>query len=254
MGVKKKDNIKYTEEIIQNILSLHFMSDSNIKYRAENLWIYTWESDFWLMTKSNLCYEFEIKISKADFKNEFKHKTEKHALLENNNQKLIKPNYFYFAVPENLIQLEDIPEYAGLIYIIDIFPYYEIIKTAPKLTDNKQDENTLNLLEKFYYNYRDWKHKVLIERNYNEELNKMIDNYSEKPEDEKKHYSKLLEENKKMKLVVDNETKFSKTYKDLYFKLSQENRTYEHVVRRLRELLDNNNISYNIEEIYNEFL
>ena len=57
MGIKKKNNTQYTEEIIQNILSLHFMSDSNIKYRAENLWIYTWESDLWLMTKSNLCYE-----------------------------------------------------------------------------------------------------------------------------------------------------------------------------------------------------
>ena len=253
MGRKKKDNTEYTEEIIQNILSLHFMSDSNIKYKAENLWIYTWESDFWLMTKSNLCYEFEIKISKTDFKNEFKHKIEKHSLLENKNEELIKPNYFYFAVPENLISIEDIPEYAGLIYITDIFPYYEIIKSAPKLTDNKQDENTLNLIGKFYYNYRDWKHKVIVERNYNEELNKLIDEYSEKPSKEKKHYSKLLEENKTMKLVINNETESSKMYKDLYFKMSQENRAYEHIVRRLRELLDNNNITYNIEEIYGEW-
>ena len=81
----------------------------------------------------------------------------------------------------------------------------------------------------------------------------MIDEYSEKPENEKKHYSKLLEENKKMKLVVNNETESSETYKNLYFKLSEENRTYEHVVRRLRELLDNNNITYNIEEIYGEW-
>ena len=81
----------------------------------------------------------------------------------------------------------------------------------------------------------------------------MIDEYSEKPENEKKHYSKLLEENKKMKLVVNNETESSKFYKDKYLDILKENRKYEHVVRRLRELLDNNNITYNIEEIYGEW-
>ena len=252
MGVLKIKKKTWNEEDIQITLSRYFMSQSNIKYIAENLYIYTWESDLWIMTKSDITYEFEIKISKADFKNDFKHKTEKHALLENKNNHLIKPNYFYYAVPENLIKVEDVPEYAGLIYLTDIYPYFEIVKQAPKLTDSKHNEKELNLLEKFYYNYRDWRRKTLNERIYSQELNKLIDDYSEKPEKEKKHYTKLLEENKKNKITAETEGERADRYMKLYSEVNDELRKTNRVVHRLVDVLKNNNIDIDYFELWKD--
>lgn len=252
MGVLKIEKKVWNEESIQTTLSRHFMSESNIKYIAENLYIYTWESDLWIMTKSNITYEFEIKISKADFKNDFKHKTEKHALLENKTASLIKPNYFYYAVPENLIKEEDVPEYAGLIYMKDIYPYFEIIKQAPKLTDSKYDKEQLNLLEKFYYNYRDWRRKTLNERVYSEELNRLIDEFNEKPEKEKKHYTKLLEENKKNKVAADTEGQRADAYMKLYDEVNDELRKTNKVIYKLIDILKNNNINIDKRELWKD--
>ena len=250
MGVLKIKKKTWNEEDIQITLSRYFMSQSNIKYIAENLYIYTWESDLWIMTKSDITYEFEIKISKADFKNDFKHKTEKHALLENKNNHLIKPNYFYYAVPENLIKEEDVPEYAGLIYMKDIYPYFEIIKQAPKLTDSKYDKEQLNLLEKFYYNYRDWRRKTLNERVYSEELNRLIDEYCEKPEKEKKHYTKLLEENKKNKVTADTEGERADAYMKLYDETHKDLMESNRVIHKLLDILEDNGIKVDIYKLW----
>jgi len=252
MGVLKIEKKVWNEESIQTTLSRHFMSESNIKYIAENLYIYTWESDLWIMTKSNITYEFEIKISKADFKNDFKHKTKKHALLENKTESLIKPNYFYYAVPENLIKEEDVPEYAGLIYMKDMYPYFEIIKQAPKLTDSKYDKEQLNLLEKFYYNYRDWRRKTLNERVYSEELNRLIDEFNEKPEKEKKHYAKLLEENKKNKVAADTEGQRADAYMKLYDEVNDELKKANRVIYKLINILKNNNINIDKRELWKQ--
>lgn len=46
-----------------------------------NLFVYHWESDYIAITKNGYVYEVEIKISRADFLNDFKHKEEKHLLL-----------------------------------------------------------------------------------------------------------------------------------------------------------------------------
>lgn len=252
MGILKKSNIVWSEELIQDKLSRNFMSDSNIKFCAENLYIYEWESDLWIMTKSNVIYEFEIKISKADFKNDFKKKTKKHSILESKADDKLKPTYFYYAVPENLINKIDVPEYAGLIYMLDVFPYFQIIKQAPKLTEKKRTVEELNLLEKFYYNYRDWKHKTIIERTYNEELNNLIDSYQGKPDSEKKHYVKLLEEAKTNKTIAENEAQRADSYSKLYYEVNNELHKANRVINRLRDILEKNNIDYNFNDIITE--
>ena len=156
---------------------------------------------------------------------------------------MIKPNYYYFVVPENLIDESDIPEYAGLIYVTNKFyPYYKIVKNAPKLTDKKQNEEQLNLLAKFYYNYRDWKHKTIVEKKNIEELNRMIDNYNEKPQEEKKTYTKLLEENKKYKELVkiqEDKIKLLNKFQDNYL---QELRENNKTIRGLYNILEENKI------------
>lgn len=169
IGNRDKDTtkeIKWSEELIQQQLRYSFLSPSSVKYFTENLNVYNWESDVLKITRSGYAYEFEIKISRADFKNDFKHKKKKHTLLESKESGSKIPNYFYYVVPEGLVSEEEVPEYAGLIYVLGNVnglrrPYYQFqeIKKAPKLHSNKIDENSLNLIDKFYYNYIHWKHK-----------------------------------------------------------------------------------------------
>lgn len=161
-----KEEIKWSEELIQQQLRYSFLSPSSVKYFTENLNVYDWESDVLKITKSGYAYEFEIKISRGDFKNDFKHKKKKHLLLENKENNSKMPNYFYYVVPEGLVTEDEVPEYAGLIYVhatiignSRVYYQFQEIKAAPKLHTNKIDENNLKLIDKFYYNYIHWKHK-----------------------------------------------------------------------------------------------
>ena len=67
-----------TEKRIQKILNGFFAS---WKYNVDGLFVFRWESDKLLWTKAGYIYEFEIKISRADYKNDFKHKAAKHILM-----------------------------------------------------------------------------------------------------------------------------------------------------------------------------
>lgn len=182
-----------TEQTIQRRLNYIF---SSWKYNVDGLFVFEWESDKLIWTKTGYIYEFEIKISRADFKNDFKNKKEKHIILKGPTEEehfmpsfyqsyewnkhlynsindckvrikpgdshLIeshkKPNYFYYAVPEGLIQPEEVPEYAGLIYILKEYHYerqsYIIVKKAPCLHKQKYKDGELNLAEKFWWNWQ----------------------------------------------------------------------------------------------------
>ena len=187
---KKTENFNFTEEYIQKKLD-GFFAESTKKYVLENLYVFSWESDKLIETRSGLIYEFEIKVSKADFKNDFK-KKDKHVILEGKETHIPtfdglepkykeryeknylvshfkKPNYFYYAVPDGLITVDEVPEYAGLIYIIPDdgeyhFTWFRIAKQAPKLHNEKYSDDDLNLGEKFYYNMLSWKNKFRQER------------------------------------------------------------------------------------------
>lgn len=156
-----------TEGDIQNILSIHFLTPNAKKYEMENLFVFGWESDYLCITKSDLIYECEIKISRSDFQNDFKHKKEKYLLLESKEKDVAadnkKPDYFYYAVPEGMITKDEVPEYAGLIYVSkasgsnNVFSTCSVVKQAPRLKKEKTDLGSLNLRDKFYYSYRQWK-------------------------------------------------------------------------------------------------
>ena len=193
-----------TEQKIQRVLN-KFMASP--KYKVDGLFVFRWESDKLLWTKSGYIYEFEIKISRADYKNDFKHKIEKHLLLNSKLKEpseqlqqtlfdnLLKlkqkrypnitmdqvkkecichlpentrlPNFFYYVVPVGMLKPEEVPPYAGLIYINtdkepkhyrgkpDKWIYnFSIMRPAPKLHKTKYTDAELNLSEKFYYNWQ----------------------------------------------------------------------------------------------------
>lgn len=151
-----------TEKSIIKILEYKYMKLA--KYMLANSFIFKWESDFFVLNKNGYCVEFEIKISRSDFKND-KKKIKKHILLENKSdlsrskiKQEILPNKFYYVVPNNLISLEEIPQYAGLIYINDNNSL-RTIKEAPFIHKDKLNLDKI-LCKKFYWNWLNTKTKL----------------------------------------------------------------------------------------------
>jgi len=144
--------IKYTEGYVQQRLS-NFIG-SNCRYKIGNIYLFGGESDFMVQKQSSqYIYEYEIKISRSDFFADFK-KHFKHSILKREDwivgtryeNKIA--NYFFYVVPENLIALNEVPHYAGLIYISD--GKTKTIKEAPRLHNNRVGEKLLRSLLKNY--------------------------------------------------------------------------------------------------------
>ena len=212
MGIRKistsMQSEPLTEQTIQRRLNYFFAS---WRYNVDGLYVFEWESDKLIWTKSGYIYEFEIKVSRSDFRNDFKKKKEKHIILKGPTEEeaympsfyqsyewnkqlyqsieeckarikpgdrhLIashkRPNYFYYAVPEGMLQPEDVPDYAGLIWLLkdyrDVRCAYVIKKTAPALHKQKYKDQEFNLAEKFYFNWQsDRRLRKEAQRDYEE--------------------------------------------------------------------------------------
>ena len=158
MGVLRKGNFVFTEQSILERLRYGYMS--NPAYVIANLFIFSWESDFLLKTKAGYWYEVEVKISRADFKNDRRHKPEKYDILEGRKDGL-RPNYFSYCVPAHLLEkvADLIPSYAG-IATVDDWGNVRLVRMPQALHSRKMSDEELKLLEKFYYNYTNlrWRH------------------------------------------------------------------------------------------------
>lgn len=189
---------KHSEGSIQKNLEKRF-DIGNVKYTAGNLYLFrhNWETDFLVVQKSGYCYEIEIKTSRSDFSNDFK-KKDKHLILnegvymrpkykyysDKETGKRIsektyvpekwefRPNKFYYCVPEGLIKVEEVPDYAGLMYVDKI----GIVRTVkePKFLHKEKLELTKKLCDKFYYYWKNTRTKLSISekqnRTYSEEI------------------------------------------------------------------------------------
>lgn len=172
MGMLKKT--EWTERMAQDKLRQYLFAPNSKKYEMLNLYVYGWESDYLVVTQSMLAYEVEIKVTRADFKNDLSHKKDKHLLFEDGSmigrfpKGSSMPNYFYYAVPDGLINVDEVPGYAGLIYLQ---PWgITFVKQAKKLTDEKFNPEKMKLVDKFYYNMWSWKDKYEKLSGYAEEI------------------------------------------------------------------------------------
>lgn len=153
-GIKKKGDM--SEFLIQRTLYFYRMYKEIYPILVSNIYLFYWESDLIYISKSGYVTEYEIKISKSDFKAD-KKKEYKHQKL--NSHDPFKPKYFWYVCPPNIIDAQDIPDYAGLIYC-DSLAYDEvtysslrdnvkIIKEAPRLRSDKiTDQKLLDILKK----------------------------------------------------------------------------------------------------------
>lgn len=141
------NNTKLTEATIQEKLIRAYRNDCHLM--IPNLYIFDWESDVFKQLKSGYTEEIEIKISIADFKAD-KNKVIKHEIVSTgfkysiSDQKKIettkRPNRFYYAVPEFMVNIVEVPEYAGLLCVFeDLRRDPNVIKKAPLLHKDKLD-------------------------------------------------------------------------------------------------------------------
>lgn len=292
-----------TEQKIQRVLN-KFMASP--KYSVDGLFVFPWESDKPLWTKAGYIYEFEIKISRADYQNDFKHKADKHLLLnsklkqpsESLQQELLDnllkheskrypgitkeqvhtypdgtmvPNYFYYAVPDGMLQPDEVPPYAGLIYITtEKYPKYhrddpdkwhhdiKIVRQAPQLHKTKYTDAELNLGEKFYYNMQTWKH------NYREQVEKSL-MYRQRLQDELKRkgidksYLEIADALKKAESNANLYEKNAAYYKQLYYTMVEgadynmiERHMFIDLVKELKPDFNYQEFTKKVDEKYKE--
>lgn len=115
------------------------------------------ESDFVGIRKSGYLDEIEIKLTRSDFKADFKKvgrrtwgaSTPKHELLQKGE---LAPNYFYFAVPKGLVSPDEVPDHCGL---IELDGYWvSVVREAPRLHTRKlSDERRHKIAMKVHYKY-----------------------------------------------------------------------------------------------------
>ena len=162
MGIRRKSEpIVWTEETMRVYLQ-HFRS--NPRYQLNNLYVFGWESDLLFLSKSGVWTEIEIKVSRSDFLADLK-KVEKHSILAD-KQNHMKPNRFFYAVPEGLVLQEEVPDYAGLLWVMNSGCHSTVaIKPAPSLHNHKITPEDLKLADKFYFNMVSAKTDALVVRN-----------------------------------------------------------------------------------------
>lgn len=96
------------------------------------------ECDLFRITHSDFVFEYEIKVSRADFFADFKKEgrdCKKHEAL----QKGIGdncPNRFFYVVPHDLVSVNEVPKYAGLLYYTGS-RWFDLKKNAPLIHKRK---------------------------------------------------------------------------------------------------------------------
>jgi hypothetical protein len=112
------------------------------------------EADLISITRAHLVHEVEIKTSRSDFLREFETKEEKHEILHAGGVKdypyggtYYYSNYFWFAAPEGLLSLDDLPDYAGLLSVTEPRTV-SVDRDAPRLHIEKLSDTDRRYIER----------------------------------------------------------------------------------------------------------
>ena len=117
---------------------------SDVKAFTINMsWEFIFEMDVCAVTSSDYLVEYEIKVSRQDFRADFKKakgKLNKHAWLSgvqkgNKWQESKRPNRFYFVTPKGLVGSGEIPSHCGHLEVSSAG--ITVVKKAPLLHSNK---------------------------------------------------------------------------------------------------------------------
>lgn len=145
---------RYTERSIQDALYF-FCFHKRHRFMVPNVQMFGWESDFVSVTRDGYVYEYEIKISRKDFLQEFQkarhlHLTDPKAGEAAGLWPATQPrgaNYLYYATPAELLRVDEIPTHAGLITVSDT-GLAQMARPAPKLHKDKLSDHHRQWLER----------------------------------------------------------------------------------------------------------
>jgi hypothetical protein len=151
-----------------------------------NVYAGSFEADIIELSKSGYATEYEVKITRTDFRNDSKKRLTRRAGPNKSKYEILQEgkrvNRFCYIVPDGMIAKSDIPDFAGLVYAKKISEgYYShekgfyrkekisftTVKEAPLLTKEKMSEKMIQkCLESTYYRF----HKYRRQNAYEEYL------------------------------------------------------------------------------------
>jgi hypothetical protein len=115
----------------ERVLANDLLVCANVNY------VFVGQCDLIAVNRRKVVTEYEIKISRQDFFRDAK--KARHFFYENPTLKPDKvPNHFYYVVPIGLIEVEEVPDWAGLIYVNEQLVTYSK-KKGPMITKHKHD-------------------------------------------------------------------------------------------------------------------
>lgn len=139
----KRDNSK--SKNIEAAMCMYLYEKSHSPITTHFTGMGLMECDVLSISKADYIYEYEIKISRADFKKDFikeKHThiiNEKYTRTRKGTLVYLLPNYFNFVTPKDLISIDEVPDYAGLIYMNEDSSF-TIVKKPKLLHKTKANE------------------------------------------------------------------------------------------------------------------
>lgn len=122
-SIKKIKRDNSASKNIEAALSMHLYEKQHSPITTRFTGMGLQECDVISVSKSDYIYEYEIKTSRADFKKDFIKEKHTHMINESSTKVVrgqtiyLLPNYFTFVVPFGLVSEEEVPEYAGLMYM-----------------------------------------------------------------------------------------------------------------------------------------
>jgi hypothetical protein len=166
-----------TEEDIQYGLWIHLWRKGHSFITPNAHLLSTGEMDMCSIMKSGKVCEYEIKISRSDFKADFK--KDKHRLIglrlqgvteerivnrwgvDFGAKRIATPNHFSYVVPENLVAIEEVPAWAGLIYVSPRNVYsLSVVKRALQIHPDIDDSIPKQLGHKLMHRFWDLKSSI----------------------------------------------------------------------------------------------
>ena len=136
-SIKKIKRDNSASKNIEAALSMHLYEKQHSPITTRFTGMGLQECDVISVSKSDYIYEYEIKTSRADFKKDFIKEKHTHMINESSTKVVrgqtiyLLPNYFTFVVPFGLVSQEEVPEYAGLMYMNEDSSF--VIVKKPKL-------------------------------------------------------------------------------------------------------------------------
>lgn len=111
---------------------------------APNIHMWRFESDFLGVSKTQYLFDYEIKLSRSDFRADFSKfgYVPGHGVMERGREMtrhefLLSgkgPNRFYYVFPEGLLADDEVPAWAGIITVKEVRTYggYLVVKASKK--------------------------------------------------------------------------------------------------------------------------